>query len=91
MRVSSTELHRPGDRAALFQISNRISSIMAIPSDAARSLMIEQQLRQRGITSPEVLEAIARVPRERFVCEEMADRAYWDQPSSNPAGAKRLV
>ena len=41
--------------------------------------MIDQQLRQRGITSPEVLLAISRVPRERFVSEDLVECAYSDQ------------
>ena len=52
---------------------------MTNPLQPARSQMIEQQLRRRGIVSPDVLEAIARVPRERFVSEHLADRAYSDQ------------
>ncbi len=35
-----------------------------------------QTLRQRGITHPAVLEAIARVPRHIFVDEALAHRAY---------------
>lgn len=40
--------------------------------------MVERQLRRRGITDERVLEAMARVPRELFVPEEMADLAYED-------------
>jgi protein-L-isoaspartate O-methyltransferase len=32
-----------------------------------RRRMLDEQLRRRNITSPRVLEAMARIPRERFV------------------------
>jgi protein-L-isoaspartate(D-aspartate) O-methyltransferase len=40
--------------------------------------MVERQLRRRGITDERVLEAMAEVPRERFVPEEERRRAYRD-------------
>jgi len=40
--------------------------------------MVERQLRRRGIDDDRVLEAMARVPRERFVPEQVRDRAYDD-------------
>ncbi|MEQ8636561.1 protein-L-isoaspartate(D-aspartate) O-methyltransferase [Gimesia maris] len=45
---------------------------------SARQTMIEQHLRQREITDPRVLEAIARVPREQFVPPESQRFAYND-------------
>jgi protein-L-isoaspartate(D-aspartate) O-methyltransferase len=39
---------------------------------------IEDQLLRRGITDERVLEAMARVPRERFVPPDLADFAYED-------------
>lgn len=45
-----------------------------------RRAMIEDQIRQRGVTNARVLDALARVPRERFVPEELASRAYADSP-----------
>jgi protein-L-isoaspartate(D-aspartate) O-methyltransferase len=45
---------------------------------AARQDMI-RQLSERGITSPRVLAAMARVPRERFVPEGAAHLAYADR------------
>jgi protein-L-isoaspartate(D-aspartate) O-methyltransferase len=42
--------------------------------------MIEQHIKQRGVTSPRVLDAMAKVPRERFVPPELAARAYDDAP-----------
>jgi protein-L-isoaspartate(D-aspartate) O-methyltransferase len=40
--------------------------------------MVERQLRARGIRDERVLEAMARVPREVFVPEELRDAAYED-------------
>lgn len=40
--------------------------------------MVEQQLRQRGISDERVLDAMLRVPRELFVPEEVRARAYDD-------------
>jgi protein-L-isoaspartate(D-aspartate) O-methyltransferase len=42
--------------------------------------MVEEQIRSRGVTSPRVLEAMRKVPRERFVPAGVASRAYADQP-----------
>ena len=47
-----------------------------MPSE--RDAMVERQLRERGIADERVLEAMARVPRERFVPDELQDRAYED-------------
>jgi protein-L-isoaspartate(D-aspartate) O-methyltransferase len=47
---------------------------------ARREAMIEQQIRQRGVADPRVLEAMRKVPRERFVPAELATRAYDDGP-----------
>ena len=43
-----------------------------------RERMVERQLRRRGITDERVLEAMATIPRERFVPEAIRDRAYAD-------------
>jgi protein-L-isoaspartate(D-aspartate) O-methyltransferase len=42
--------------------------------------MVEEQIRQRGITNPRVLAAMRAVPREHFVPPDLADRAYNDAP-----------
>jgi protein-L-isoaspartate(D-aspartate) O-methyltransferase len=47
---------------------------------AARQLMVDSQLRRRGISDPRVLEAMLRVPRERFVPEPLRAEAYEDHP-----------
>ena len=48
--------------------------------------MVERQLRARDIRDERVLEAMARVPRELFVPEDLRDRAYDDSALPLPAG-----
>jgi protein-L-isoaspartate(D-aspartate) O-methyltransferase len=48
-------------------------------AEERREAMVRAQLRGRGIEDPRVLEAIAELPRERFVAAELADRAYDDR------------
>jgi len=43
-----------------------------------RARMVENQIRRRGITDPLVLEAVSRVPRERFVPAALRARSYAD-------------
>ena len=49
-------------------------------SAARRRRMVEHQLRSRGIYHSAVLEAIAEVPRERFVPARKSREAYQDHP-----------
>lgn len=42
--------------------------------------MIENQLKRRGITDPDVLQAMWDVDRELFIPEEMREKAYFDGP-----------
>jgi len=49
---------------------------------AQRAHMIRAHLQARSITSPRVLEAFGRVPRERFVPEAARSRAYGDHALS---------
>jgi protein-L-isoaspartate(D-aspartate) O-methyltransferase len=44
----------------------------------ARRRMVEEQLYERGIRDPRVLDAMAEVPRHRFVDPALAARAYGD-------------
>ncbi|HEV2852795.1 MAG TPA: protein-L-isoaspartate(D-aspartate) O-methyltransferase [Thermoanaerobaculia bacterium] len=48
--------------------------------ESLRNAMVEQQVRQRGITRPDVLSAMRQVPRHLFVPESLRDRAYSEQP-----------
>jgi protein-L-isoaspartate(D-aspartate) O-methyltransferase len=47
---------------------------------SARQLMVDSQLRDRGITDPRVLGAMLRVPRHEFVPEAYRAQAYEDHP-----------
>jgi protein-L-isoaspartate(D-aspartate) O-methyltransferase len=46
----------------------------------ARQLMVDSQLRARGISDPRVLDAMLRVPRHQFVPEAYRAEAYEDHP-----------
>lgn len=45
-----------------------------------RHLMVERQIRRRGIGDPRILEAMETVPRHRFVPARLQSRAYDDGP-----------
>ena len=47
---------------------------------ALRQMMVDRQLRRRGISEPRILEAFGLVPREQFVGSEIAHLAYGDHP-----------
>ena len=47
-----------------------------------RKDMVENQLRQRGITDDRVLDTMGDVPRHLFVTEDLLDEAYMDGPLS---------
>ena len=49
-------------------------------SAAERRMMIETQIRKRGVSSPRVLGAMAAVPRHEFVPLKFRDIAYADKP-----------
>ena len=60
----------------------------ALPADAAdpaasreaRERMVREQIQARGISRPEVLNAMRSVPRHWFVPADFADSAYQDHP-----------
>jgi protein-L-isoaspartate(D-aspartate) O-methyltransferase len=54
-----------------------------------RANMVERQLRRRGIGDERVLEAMAAIPRERFVPEPYARRTYAD--SALPIGFEQTI
>src|ERR1700733_9385994 len=49
-------------------------------STVARQIMVDSQLRARGISDPRVLDAMLRIPREQFVPEPNREQAYEDHP-----------
>ena len=48
----------------------------------ARNHMVRTQIKDRGVTSPRVLDAMSRVPRERFLPEGSRSHAYADHALS---------
>ena len=48
--------------------------------ESERLVMVEEQLRRRGISDPRVLEAMAKVPRHLFVPQDYQSSAYEDRP-----------
>lgn len=48
--------------------------------ETQRSMMVERQLRDRGIGDGKVLQAMSRVPREKFVPFVERERSYQDGP-----------
>ena len=56
---------------------------------AARTRMIETQLRSRGINHEGVLDAMRRVPRHRFVPDDQRPYAYADSPL--PIGSGQTI
>jgi protein-L-isoaspartate(D-aspartate) O-methyltransferase len=53
---------------------------MAAGFEGARERMVAEQIANRGVRDPRVLEAMKRVPRELFVDASQRDRAYEDRP-----------
>src|SRR5512147_2947321 len=51
-----------------------------------REAMVERQLRRRGISEPDILDAFRAVPREEFVSLDQAQLAYGDHPLPIEAG-----
>jgi len=46
----------------------------------ARDRMVREQIKARGISQPQVLEAMQSVPRHQFVPQDRVDSAYNDHP-----------
>jgi len=57
--------------------------------EAERRNMVDQQILNRGIRSPRVLDAMKNVPRHRFVPEEYRHMAYSDRPL--PIGHEQTI
>lgn len=55
----------------------------------ARERMVRNQLIRRGIRDSRVLEAMGRIPRDRFVEEALAGKAYNDHPL--PIGCRQTI
>lgn len=48
--------------------------------DEMRREMVQEQISERGVRDPRVLDAMLRVPRHEFVSEDFISGAYADQP-----------
>jgi protein-L-isoaspartate(D-aspartate) O-methyltransferase len=57
--------------------------------DEKRLLMVAQQLKARDITDPRVLAAMGKVPRHRFVPDNLRSLAYEDHPL--PIGSGQTI
>jgi protein-L-isoaspartate(D-aspartate) O-methyltransferase len=57
--------------------------------NAERARMVERQLRRRGVDDERVLAAMAEVPREHFVPEQVRNSAYND--SALPIGHEQTI
>ena len=75
--------------AALLLSAARCAGQSEEAYDEPRRRMVEDQLRGRDIVDPEVLEAMGRVPRHRFVPEALRFRAYADHPL--PIGSGQTI
>jgi protein-L-isoaspartate(D-aspartate) O-methyltransferase len=55
----------------------------------ARQVMVETQIRGRGVLDPRVLAAMAKVPRHRFIPRHLWEQAYSDYPL--PIGEEQTI
>jgi protein-L-isoaspartate(D-aspartate) O-methyltransferase len=56
------------------------TNFFSLLMSTARALMVDSQLRARGISDHRVLDAMLRVPRHEFVPESLRAEAYEDHP-----------
>ncbi len=63
--------------------------IPADPFEPQRRRMVVEQLAARGIRNRRILEAMRRVPRHRFVPEDLMARSYDDRPL--PIGGSQTI
>jgi protein-L-isoaspartate(D-aspartate) O-methyltransferase len=61
----------------------------AYTHDRFREEMVKKQVEARGVTDPNVLSAMRKVPRHMFVSEAFADQAYDDHPL--PIGEQQTI
>ena len=57
--------------------------------DRQREAMVKNQIESRGVTDPNVLSAMRKVPRHLFVSEALTDQAYGDFPL--PIGEQQTI
>jgi len=61
----------------------------ALKFERQREEMVAKQIEARGITNPDVLAAMRKVPRHLFVSEALMDQAYGDFPL--PIGEQQTI
>jgi protein-L-isoaspartate(D-aspartate) O-methyltransferase len=61
----------------------------ALKFEKQRDEMVRRQIEARGITDPQVLYAMGKVPRHLFVSEALMDQAYGDHPL--PIGEQQTI
>jgi len=61
----------------------------AYTHDRFREEMVKKQVEARGVTDPNVLSAMRKVPRHMFVSEAFVDQAYDDHPL--PIGEQQTI
>lgn len=66
--------------AAFATTACRHNPSTAVEFAAQRQRMVKQQLVPRGIRNERLLAAMAKVPREEFVSDDLREKAYSDQP-----------
>jgi protein-L-isoaspartate(D-aspartate) O-methyltransferase len=71
---------QPTERAALPTPTSTPKDQADAVFAQARTRMVAEQIRERGITDPRVLAAMSKVPRHRFVPIDYLDEAYADYP-----------
>ncbi|MBA3561119.1 MAG: protein-L-isoaspartate(D-aspartate) O-methyltransferase [Actinobacteria bacterium] len=69
--------------------SGQVTPLTSSDATEARAQMVEHQLRRRGSFDERVLEAMARVPRDRFLPEELRHLAYED--GALPIGSGQTI
>jgi protein-L-isoaspartate(D-aspartate) O-methyltransferase len=65
---------------AAFLLLQAVSLAAQDPTAARRETMVREQIQERGVADPRVLEAMRAVPRHHFVPQELARAAYEDSP-----------
>lgn len=66
--------------AAYLACASASAAAAAEALETARRIMVEDQIRARGVTNPQVLRALLEVPRHWFVPPHLVAAAYRDQP-----------
>ena len=79
-------------RFAIFIIYIVTGQLLLLQSDkygALRDKMVKEQIIDRGVKDNATLDAIRKIPRHLFVPQEVADKAYTDQPL--PIGYQQTI